>query len=551
MTPSAAAGPNSPAGQRDHRRMSVRSISTRRAVAAAGLAAAAAAGLVAAVDTPDSGRRIGGPFAALLDDSADLGPARGRVRLTAALRDDSPPQRLTGWAAEHGLDLRWRPGDAWAVVEGPASAVGSALGIDVHDYRGARGRVFYASPQQPDVPATVAREVTGFGRVLGYTPHHDADRWHLPREVPGQGLTPQTLLRTYNIAPMHAAGFTGKGSTVIVFAFDGFDQADLDTFATTFGLPRFTPDVVGGQPPARHGEASMDLQAIHAIAPDAKKVLVNARSTVEGDGAYAKIAAMMEDADRRYPGAVWSLSIGWGCDKLITAADLVPVRAALAAAQRNGTTAFDASGDLAGLECKGGREWSAPPREDNVGLDAVASMPEMTAVGGTSLSTDAAGTWLAEKAWFDAPLSQGTGGGVSELFDRPAWQAGLDPGRGAGKRLIPDVSAVADPFTGVKVVFDQQVIVGGGTSLSAPLWAGIAAVVNQYLTQRGGSPLGDLNPLLYRAAQGSQLPPFHDVVRGGNAVYNAGPGYDLVTGLGTPDVDNLAKVLFVTQGLLR
>ena len=80
----------------------------------------------------------------------------------------------------------------------------------------------------------------------------------------------------------------------------------------------------------------MDLQAIHAIAPDAKKVLVNARPTVEGDGAYEKIAAMMEDADRRYPGAVWSFSIGWGCDKLITAADLVPVRAALAAAQRNG-----------------------------------------------------------------------------------------------------------------------------------------------------------------------------------------------------------------------
>jgi kumamolisin len=177
-------------------------------------------------------------------------------------------------------------------------------------------------------------------------------------------------------------------------------------------------------------------------------------------------------------------------------------------------------------------------------------MPEMTSVGGTTLSTDADGGWLDEQAWFDAPLSQGTAGGVSALYERPAWQAGVKLDRGAGKRLTPDIAAVADPFTGVKIVFDQQVVVGGGTSLSAPLWAGMTAVMNQYLTQRGGSPLGDINPLLYRAAEGSQLPAFQDVVRGGNAVDNAGPGYDLVTGLGTPNVENLAKVLLVTQGLL-
>ena len=410
--------------------------------------------------------------------------------------------------------------------------------------------MFYASPQQPVVPAPLSGEVAELGRILGYTPHRGADRWEVPQEVPGQGLTPQTLLRAYNIQPLRDAGFTGKGVTVIVFAFDGFDQADLDMFAQTFNLPKFTPELVGGQPAARRGEANMDLQAVHAIAPDAKVVLVNARPTVEGDGAYEKIATMMEDADRRYPGAVWSLSIGWGCDKLITAADLVPVRAAVSAAQKNGTTAFDASGDLAGLECKGGDEWSAPPDADNVGLDAVASMPEMTSVGGTTLSTDDAGGWVGEQAWFDAPLSQGTAGGVSALFERPAWQAGVKLDRGAGRRLTPDVAAVADPFTGVKIVFDQQVIVGGGPSLSAPLWAGIAAVVDQYVTQRGGALLGDLNPLLYRTAEGAPLPAFQDVVRGGNAVANAGPGYDLVTGLGTPNVDNLAKVLRVTQGLL-
>lgn len=176
-------------------------------------------------------------------------------------------------------------------------------------------------------------------------------------------------------------------------------------------------------------------------------------------------------------------------------------------------------------------------------------MPEMTNVGGTTLSTDDSGGWQSEQAWFDAPLSQGTAGGVSALFERPVWQATLQTDAGAGRRLTPDVSAVADPFTGVKIVFNGQEIVGGGTSLSAPLWAGMAAVINENLTSRGARLLGDLNPLLYRLAQGARLPSFQDVVRGGNAVYNAGPGYDLVTGLGTPNVDNLAKVLFVTQGL--
>lgn len=524
-----------------------------KALAAAALAAASAAAVIAVEEPSDQGvpSRIAGPYSALLAESTDLGPARDSdVQLTAALRSDARPGALIGWAGEHGLAVRWDTGQAWAFVEGPAAAVADAFGVEVHDYQRRQGQVFYASPQQPAVPVSLREEVAELGRILGYTPHREKTRWQLPREVPDQGLAPPALLRTYNIEPLRSAGFSGRGSTVVVFAFDGFNQADLDTFAETFNLPKFTPEVVGGLPPSRRGEAAMDLQAVHAIAPEAKKVLVNARPTVEGDGAYEKIAAMLADTDRRYPGAVWSFSIGWGCDKLIAAADLVPVRAALVAAQRNGTTAFDASGDLAGLECKGGQEWSTPPHEDNIGLDAIASLPEMTSVGGTTLSTDAAGTWIEETSWFDAPLSQGTAGGVSNLYERPGWQATLNLDQGAGQRLTPDVAAVADPFTGVRIVLNQQQFVGGGTSLSAPLWAGIAAVINQYLTANGGTLLGNLNPLLYRIAQGARLPAFHDVVRGGNAVYDAGPGYDLVTGLGTPDVDNLAKVLLDTQRLL-
>lgn len=121
---------------------------------------------------------------------------------------------------------------------------------------------------------------------------------------------------------------------------------------------------------------------------------------------------------------------------------------------------------------------------------------------------------------------------------------------GTKKRLTPDISAVADPFTGLKLVFNGQLIVGGGTSQAAPLWAGITAVMNQYLAENGGRQVGEINPLLYRIAEGSRLPAFRDIVLGGNAVASAGPGYDLVTGLGTPDVENLANNILVLQKLL-
>jgi len=177
-------------------------------------------------------------------------------------------------------------------------------------------------------------------------------------------------------------------------------------------------------------------------------------------------------------------------------------------------------------------------------------MPEMTNVGGTTLSTDPSGRWLAEQAWFDPPLSLGTGGGESAIFDRPVWQGRTNvPRRGPGKRQIPDIAAVADPFTGIKIVFNRQVAVGGGTSLAAPVWAGLTAMMNQYLIEHGGRPLGDLNPLLYAVAAGSPLPAFRDVTLGGNAVASAHPGYDMVTGLGTPRIDNLVQNLLVAPRL--
>jgi kumamolisin len=505
-----------------------------------------------AAPAPSADEVIRGPLARLVASSTDLGPSRSAdAQLTVTLPDATSPAALMDWAGARNLWVRWRPGDTWAVIEGAAAEVARAFGVPVHDYRGRKGQVFYASGRQPTVPDALRGTVTALGRILGYTPHRRASPAFLPLDVPRRGLTPHALLDAYNATPLARAGYTGKGATIVFFEFDGYDQKDLDTFAETSGLPTFTPVLIGGQPGPPHGEAVMDLEVAHAIAPDAQKVVVNARPTLVGDGAYEKIGQMLESVDRRFPGAIWSLSIGWGCDALVSSADLAPVQSALAAAHKHGTSAFDASGDSGGLECKGGDDWSSPPGPDDVGLDAIASLPAMTSVGGTTLSTGVHGMWLAEQAWVDSPLSQGSSGGVSALFARPDWQSRLSVERdSAHRRLAPDVAAVADPFTGVRIVVNQQEMLGAGTSQAAPIWAALTVLMNQYLLAHGGHPLGNLNPLLYRVAAGSNLPGFRDVSLGGNAVDTSIPGYDLVTGLGSPNVDNLARnLLDIQEGL--
>lgn len=518
------------------------------ALPAAVVAMMAAASLTSAVPTAWGGEVITGPYASLLAASRNLGPSRaGDAQLTVTLAQRSRPAVLEDWAAPRRLAVRWQPGEDWAVVAGSADALSRAFDVPVRDFQGRQGQLYYASPMQADVPSGVSGEVTAVGRILSYLPHRMA-RPGPPRDVPRPGLKPKDLLTAYNATPLTDAGYTGQGQTVVIFGFDGFEQSDLDMFADTMELPRFTPEVVAGPLGPVRGETVMDLEVVHAIAPDARLVVVNARPTVEGGGGhFEKIGRMFDDAAQRYPRSVWTLSIGWGCEALSTAADVAPVRAALKRAHRRGVTAFDASGDNAGLECKGGKDWSSPPGPDHIGVDTVASLPEMTSVGGTTLSTDMQGRWMHEWGWIDPPMSQGSSGGTSRLFTRPDYQQGLHVDRDSDSRLVPDVSAVADPFTGMQIVVDQNVAIGGGTSQAAPIWAGLTALMNQYIVDNGGRALGNINPLLYQVAQGSRLPGFRDITAGGNAVDTPVEGYDIVTGLGSPNVGNLVRNLLDAQ----
>jgi kumamolisin len=124
---------------------------------------------------------------------------------------------------------------------------------------------------------------------------------------------------------------------------------------------------------------------------------------------------------------------------------------------------------------------------------------------------------------------------MSRFFPRPAWQKGLGVSNG-NNRLVPDVSAAADPNTGAFLVFGGHPTQIGGTSWSAPIWAAFCALIND-ARQKAGKPfLPFLNPLLYPLLG---TPAFRDIVQGNNGAFHCGPGYDEVTGLGSPSIREL------------
>ena len=495
---------------------------------------------------------VGEPLAALLGSSTDLGPADDAIAGTVvSLRRRDRPQALLSWAGQHGLRVDWQPGDDWAMIRAAAPTLAQAFAVQVRDYRASDGQRFYATGQPIPVPRGAARDVSQVGRILNYRP---AAATRAVRSVVSNsrdGLLSAAQLRmAYDVAPLVAAGYTGRGATVVFFEIDGFAQTDLDAFSAANGLASFTPVLVGGMPgpPAQGGETPMDLEAVHAVAPDARLVVVNLLSF--GDGSLAALmASAFRSADQQFPGAIWSISLA-DCEGRYSAADLQPLEEELQQAQAHGTSAFASTGDTGSLECRmANNNVAGPPTATDVGVGMPASLPAMTAVGGTRLTVDAAGRWLGEQAWDYSALSQGSSGGVSGIFSRPSWQLadGISAARDQTHRLLPDVSALADPATGMRSIIGGNISPGGGTSLATPLWAAFTVLTDQYLIAQGGRAVGDLNPLLYRITHGAALPAFHDIVLGGNAVDLAAAGYDLVTGIGSPDLWNLSEDLLTAE----
>jgi kumamolisin len=188
-----------------------------------------------------------------------------------------------------------------------------------------------------------------------------------------------------------------------------------------------------------------------------------------------------------------------------------------------------------------------PNSQNGVHCDFPASSQHALACGGTTLVGDTSTfTITSEVVWNELASNEGAGGGgVSDVFPVPSWQANAGVGRIAGTsktgRGVPDVSGNADPVTGYLVVIDGAAPAPvGGTSAVAPLWAGLIA----RLAQATGKKFGLLQPLIYAGVTAGQpATGFNDVVQGNNGAYRAGPGWDACTGLGSPNGQALLTLL--------
>jgi kumamolisin len=476
---------------------------------------------VAAVSTPGSPRY--GRY---------LSPAQLRHRYGAPPAGVAHARRQL---AEQGLTLHWGAGDAHAGVTGRAADVSRVFGVPLREFRRGDGRTFYRGTGPGTVPPALRDVVTGVA-APGNEP---VLRTHAVR--PG-GMTPDDTINAYGARGLRDQGIDGSGQTVILFMIDGYRPELQTSYARRYNLPepRITNHLIGGStPPEPQGEADMDLMAVHALAPAAKLEVYTLATN-----SLPLLAELFQAGFAAHPRAVATASFG-ACELALGEEGNQQLERVSQAAAAAGITAFVSSGDSTGYECYG-RDWTDPPDADEVGVSVPANLPSWTGVGGTRISVDVNGFRINEVAWHTPSQTTGTGGGRSEIFPAPDWQRA--PGtqtHAQGRRQVPDIAAVADPTTGMAILQeDGEIAPGGGTSLSAPVWAGLITLVNDYLQRRNLPPVGFLNPKLYRIASDPGLAPaLNDITVGSNGVFPAGPGYDPVTGLGTPNATNLARAL--------
>jgi subtilase family serine protease len=395
-------------------------------------------------------------------------------------------------------------------------------------------------------------------------------------------FTPHQLQVAYGVQPLLQHGIDGRGETVVLPELaetrlsppDVTDlRKDFAVFDRLFHLPaprlRFVSTFAGPKSPwLAYGEEVLDAELVHTIAPRAALtiLLVKGSSLDSTDQAVAaSIAALRMGASE---GGIISLSPAGqiGGEHCVTHTQLQELNNALRTDAQHHVTVVAATGDsgAAGEPCalidalSAGLSRSFIPRRE---VSLVASDPLVLGAGGTTLSASTTtGAWIGETTWGLPAGSPGTGfqgssGGFSQLFRRPSYQNSV---RGIGSmRGVPDVAADANPNpgSGVPVVTSDSgagytISEHGGTSASAPIWAGIIALADQYAKHH----LGLVNPAIYRIARSPQYhQAFHDITTGSRntakfphgtiAGYRAGPGWDPVTGWGSPDAKVLVPLL--------
>ena len=340
--------------------------------------------------------------------------------------------------------------------------------------------------------------------------------------------TPPQVAQAYQVP----ANASGAGQTIgIIELGGGYRQADLTAYFKTLGLPAPSMTAVlvdgGKNAPSNansaDGEVMLDIEVAASVAPGAKIAVYFSPNTDQGF--IDAITSAVHDETNK-PSVI---SISWGGpESTWTQQSMTALDAACQSAAALGVTITVAAGDNGSTDGATGNN-----------VDFPASSPHVLACGGTKLDASGANI-ISETVWNEMANNEGaTGGGVSNVFALPTWQAKSNvpkPSTKTGGRGVPDVAGDADPTTGYTIRVDGQTIVIGGTSAVAPLWAGLIAVANQQL----GATVGFIQPAIYASKAVSA---FHDITQGNNGAFSAGPGWDACTGLGSPIATRLIPLL--------
>lgn len=376
-------------------------------------------------------------------------------------------------------------------------------------------------------------------------------------------LTPHIMRVAYGSESLIEHGFTGKGQTIVDIVSFGSPtlQHDMDVFDKQFGLPPITVTVLSplnvrvsdprNDRPGWADETTLDVEIFHAMAPDAKiVVLTSPVAETEGIIGLPEFRQLLQYSLDHQLGNI--ISFSWGASE-VTLKDTDGQQEIQKwngllqkATTQQGITFFSSSGDSGATDFENLQGTILSPTPTT---SFPADEPWVTSVGGTALQVR--GTDISERVWNDS--AGASGGGFSKFFPVPSFQQSLcskgtiscsSEGRG-----VPDVAGDASPDTTMAIYSSGQWQRVGGTSASAPLWAGLMAIANQM----AGHPLGFINPALYKLAQSTNYTlDFRDITVGNNSVntnqvhvpgYPAEKGWDPVTGWGAPIAEKLFPAL--------
>lgn len=456
--------------------------------------------------------------------------------------DAADIQKVEAFAAEQGLAVaEVHPAQRRIVLSGTVAAMSTAFGVYLAQYEHPNGR-YRGRVGEVLIPAELAPIVVA---VLGLDsrpqarPHFrvlNAEAGMAKLNANTLSYTPPQIAQLYDFP----TGVNGSGECIAIIELGGgYRSSDLKKYFSRLGVTRPAVHSISVDDGHNHptgdvngpdGEVMLDIEVAGAIAPGARIAVYFAPNT---DAGFLDAIKTAVHDTRNKPSVI---SISWGAaESAWTTQALQAMDQAFQDAATLGVTVCCASGDDGSTDSV---------NDGQVHVDFPASSPHALACGGTRL--EGSGSSINdETVWNEGPGRGATGGGVSAEFALPSWQANANvppsknrsDGRGRG---VPDVSGDADPATGYQVLVDGQQFTIGGTSAVAPLWAGLVALINQ----KQGRPVGYLNPLVYGLPKSTGA--FHDILTGNNGAYQAAPGWDPCTGLGSPDGAKLMTTLAAT-----